>query len=55
MIDDQGVEVREIASGAKDCVTGISSIVLILTRAGRVAAQNTASATSSGVSASAPS
>ncbi len=46
---------RATASAAGACVTGIISTVLMLTRAGRVATQWTASAMSSGVNASAPS
>ena len=46
---------RWMFSPAKDWLTGIISSVLMLTRAGSVATQNTDSAMSSGVSASAPS
>ncbi len=46
---------RVMASGAKDCDTGIISRTLMFTRSGRVATQCTASATSSGSSGSAPS
>ena len=45
---------RATDSPANDCPIGISSIELMFTRAGKVATQNTVSATSSGWSGSAP-
>ena len=46
---------RCTASGPNACVTGMSSIALMLTRGGRLVTQCTVSATSSGVSAFVPS
>jgi len=48
-------DTRWIANPANDCDTGMSSTQLMFTRSGSVAAQNTVSAISSGVRASAPS